>query len=128
MGGLSIWHWLIVLIVVLVLFGGGGRISTLMGDVAKGLKSFKKNMADDEPLEGRTPSHSTHIPSQIPEQIPTQTPPQMQAPSQMSSHVSPQGFSQAYQEGQQVMSQESGIVTPQPQQPLTGQPQGQTHP
>ena len=48
MGGLSIWHWLIVLIVVLVLFGGGGRISTLMGDVAKGLKSFKKNMADDE--------------------------------------------------------------------------------
>ncbi|MBQ5469344.1 MAG: twin-arginine translocase TatA/TatE family subunit, partial [Acetobacter sp.] len=39
MGGLSIWHWLIVLIVVLVLFGGGGRISTLMGDVARGLKS-----------------------------------------------------------------------------------------
>ncbi|MBR2124618.1 MAG: twin-arginine translocase TatA/TatE family subunit [Acetobacter sp.] len=128
MGGLSIWHWLIVLIVVLVLFGGGGRISTLMGDVAKGLKSFKKNMADDESGEGGTPSHSTHIPSQIPEQIPTQTPPQMQAPSQMSSHVSPQGFSQAHQEGQQVMSQESGVVPPQSQQPLTGQPQGQPHP
>ncbi|ACI51196.1 twin-arginine translocation protein, TatA/E family subunit [Gluconacetobacter diazotrophicus PA1 5] len=52
MGSLSIWHWLIVLAVVLVLFGGGGKISTLMGDVARGVKSFKKNMADDETMEG----------------------------------------------------------------------------
>jgi sec-independent protein translocase protein TatA len=51
MGGLSIWHWLVVLLVVLVLFGGGGKISNVMGDFAKGLKSFKKNMADDEPME-----------------------------------------------------------------------------
>ncbi|MFT8540637.1 twin-arginine translocase TatA/TatE family subunit, partial [Acetobacter sp.] len=43
MGSLSIWHWLIVLVVVLVLFGGGGKISTIMGDMAKGIKSFKKH-------------------------------------------------------------------------------------
>ncbi|GBQ32805.1 twin-arginine translocase TatA/TatE family subunit [Gluconacetobacter azotocaptans] len=54
MGSLSIWHWLIVLAVVLVLFGGGGKISTLMGDVARGVKSFKKNMADDESMEAGT--------------------------------------------------------------------------
>ena len=47
MGSLSIWHWLIVLAVVLVLFGGGNKVSTLMGDFAKGIKSFKKNMAED---------------------------------------------------------------------------------
>jgi sec-independent protein translocase protein TatA len=46
MGGLSIWHWIIVLAVVLLLFGTG-KVSTLMGDVAKGIKAFKKNMADD---------------------------------------------------------------------------------
>jgi sec-independent protein translocase protein TatA len=47
MGGLSIWHWLIVLIVVMLLFGTG-KVSTLMGDFAKGIKSFKKNMAEDD--------------------------------------------------------------------------------
>ncbi len=48
MGAFSIWHWLIVLAVVLVLFGGGGKISRLMGDFGKGLKSFKKGMKEDE--------------------------------------------------------------------------------
>jgi sec-independent protein translocase protein TatA len=47
MGSFSIWHWLIVLAVILVLFGGGNKISGLMGDFAKGIKSFKKNMAED---------------------------------------------------------------------------------
>ena len=47
MGAFSIWHWLIVLVVVMVLFGGKGKISSLMGDVAKGIKSFKKGMAED---------------------------------------------------------------------------------
>lgn len=46
MGSFSIWHWLVVLLVVMLLFGGN-KISTLMGDFAKGIKSFKKNMADD---------------------------------------------------------------------------------
>ncbi|WP_062016777.1 twin-arginine translocase TatA/TatE family subunit [Aureimonas sp. AU4] len=47
MGSFSIWHWLIVLAVVLLLFGRG-KIPELMGDVAKGIKNFKKGMADDE--------------------------------------------------------------------------------
>ncbi len=48
MGTFSIWHWLIVLAVVLVLFGGGGKISRLMGDFGKGLKSFKKGMKEED--------------------------------------------------------------------------------
>ncbi|MEP3437544.1 MAG: twin-arginine translocase TatA/TatE family subunit [Hoeflea sp.] len=47
MGSFSIWHWLIVLVVVLLLFGRG-KIPELMGDVAKGIKSFKKGMGDDD--------------------------------------------------------------------------------
>ena len=47
MGSFSIWHWLIVLAVVLVLFGGKGKVSALMGDFGKGLKSFKKGMKED---------------------------------------------------------------------------------
>ena len=46
MGSFSIWHWLVVLMVVLLLFGSG-KVSNLMGDFAKGIKSFKKNMADE---------------------------------------------------------------------------------
>jgi sec-independent protein translocase protein TatA len=46
-GSFSIWHWLIVLAVVLLLFGRG-KIPELMGDVAKGIKSFKKGMSDDD--------------------------------------------------------------------------------
>lgn len=46
MGTFSIWHWLIVLAVVLLLFGGRGKISQIMGDFGKGLKSFKKNVKD----------------------------------------------------------------------------------
>ena len=48
MGSLSVWHWLIFLAVALLLFGGSGKISSIMGDVAKGIKSFKKGMAEDE--------------------------------------------------------------------------------
>jgi len=53
MGGLSIWHWIIVIGVVLLLFGRG-KISELMGDVAQGIKAFKKGMSDDEVAE-KTP-------------------------------------------------------------------------
>ncbi|AQT04350.1 MULTISPECIES: twin-arginine translocase TatA/TatE family subunit [Acetobacter] len=61
MGSLSIWHWLIVLAVVLVVFGGGGKISSMMGDFAKGIKSFKKHMADDEPMDEPAPRAGGHI-------------------------------------------------------------------
>jgi sec-independent protein translocase protein TatA len=47
MGFGSWWHWVILLVVVLVLFGGKGKVSDLMGDVAKGIKSFKKGLADE---------------------------------------------------------------------------------
>ena len=47
MGSLSIWHWLIVILVVVLLFGRN-KISDLMGDVARGVKSFKKGLADDD--------------------------------------------------------------------------------
>ena len=47
MGGFSIWHILIFAIILLLLFGGN-RFSAMMGDVAKGLKSFKQGMSDDE--------------------------------------------------------------------------------
>ncbi len=53
MGEFSIWHWLIVLLVVMLLFGSG-KVSGLMGDFAKGIKSFKKNMADDDETPSKT--------------------------------------------------------------------------
>ncbi len=46
--GLSIWQILIVVVLGLVLFGGRGKISSLMGDFAKGIKSFKRGMAEDD--------------------------------------------------------------------------------
>ncbi len=49
MGAFSIWHWLIVLVVVMILFGGRGKISGLMGDLGKGLKAFKSNIKEDAP-------------------------------------------------------------------------------
>lgn len=58
MGAFSIWHWVIVLVVVLVLFGGKGKISALMGDFGKGLKSFKKGMKEEEG-EGATTSEES---------------------------------------------------------------------
>ena len=58
MGGMSIWHWLVVGGIALLLFGGKGKISDIMGDVAKGIKSFKSNMkeqteesSDDQKIE-----------------------------------------------------------------------------
>jgi sec-independent protein translocase protein TatA len=64
MGTFSIWHWLIVLIVVLVMFGGKGKISQIMGDIGNGLKVFKKSLRDDDKNEDvaaepkALPSHS----------------------------------------------------------------------
>jgi len=50
---MSIWHWIVVIAVVLLLFGRG-KISDLMGDVAQGIKAFKKGMADDEKTAEKT--------------------------------------------------------------------------
>ncbi|OYW58612.1 MAG: Sec-independent protein translocase TatA [Azorhizobium sp. 32-67-21] len=64
MGSMSIWHWIVVLAVVLLLFGRG-KISDLMGDVAKGIKSFKKGMAEDEtPAPNTAPEAPRPLPQQ----------------------------------------------------------------
>ena len=51
MGGMSWIHWVLVLGVALLLFGGRGKISELMGDFAKGIKSFKKGLTEEEKAE-----------------------------------------------------------------------------
>ena len=48
MGSFSIWHWMLFAAIALLLFGGKGKISDIMGDVAKGVKSFKKGLAEDD--------------------------------------------------------------------------------
>jgi sec-independent protein translocase protein TatA len=58
MGSLSIWHWIIVIAVVLLLFGRG-KISDLMGDVAQGIKAFKKGMQDDDVAEKKPEPQKT---------------------------------------------------------------------
>ena len=54
MGSMSLWHWIIVIAVVLLLFGRG-KISELMGDVAQGIKAFKKGMSEDEVAKTEPP-------------------------------------------------------------------------
>lgn len=61
MGGLSIWHWLVVGVIVVLLFGKG-RFSDMMGDVAKGIKSFKKGMSEDDELPKPAPRLQSQAP------------------------------------------------------------------
>ncbi|MCI4679526.1 twin-arginine translocase TatA/TatE family subunit [Rhodoblastus acidophilus] len=49
MGGFSLPHLLLLGVIVLILFGGKGKISDIMGDVAKGIKSFKQGLSDEPP-------------------------------------------------------------------------------
>jgi sec-independent protein translocase protein TatA len=68
MGSFSIWHWLIVLVVVLLLFGRG-KIPELMGDMAKGIKSFRKGMTDEDEAEAaKTVEHRSDEPVASPKQ------------------------------------------------------------
>ena len=59
MGSMSLWHWIIVALVVMLLFGRG-RISEMMGDLAKGIKSFKKGLAEDDAPAAGPPPQVTH--------------------------------------------------------------------
>lgn len=59
MGSFSIWHWLIVLLIVLVLFGRG-RVAEIMGDFGKGIKSFKQGMNEDEAKTGTGAAPKVH--------------------------------------------------------------------
>lgn len=76
MGGLSIWHWLIVLVVALLLFGRG-KIPSLMGDLATGIKSFKRGLADDDtpPADPARVAEARETPLPVePSTRPTETP------------------------------------------------------
>ncbi len=74
MGSFSLWHWLVVIILVLLLFGRG-RISDMMGDIGKGLKSFKQGMAEDDDKPSR-PAEPRQLPrEQQPIDITPGTPP-----------------------------------------------------
>ena len=60
MGSLSIWHWLVVIGVGVLLFGGKGKISSVMGDFAKGIKAFKAGMKEpEEEAAGNPPAQVT---------------------------------------------------------------------
>ncbi len=61
MGGLSIWHWLIVAVVVAVVFGGRGKLSSIMGDAAKGIRAFKDGLKDDEHATPAATTPAAHI-------------------------------------------------------------------
>ena len=71
MGGLSLWHWLVVIAVIAVLFGGKGKIANVMGDFAKGIKAFKSGMKDEEAAKESV----------------TSPPPQVTSPSASSERV-----------------------------------------
>ena len=70
MGSFSIWHWLIVLVIVLVLFGRG-RVSEIMGDFGKGIKSFKEGMNEDDAKKAAPPP--AQISAQKADPVPTST-------------------------------------------------------
>ena len=65
MGSLSIWHWLIVGAVLLLVFGGRGKISEMMGDMAKGIKAFKKGMADEDADAGKAAAPMKSLDHQV---------------------------------------------------------------
>ena len=74
MGTWSVSHWLILLVIVLLLFGAG-KIPQLMGDMAKGIKTFKKGMQDDDdpakPAEGTTPKPVEQVTAKAPASEPS---------------------------------------------------------
>jgi sec-independent protein translocase protein TatA len=76
MGSMSIWHWILVLGVALLLFGGRGKISELMGDFAKGIKSFKKGLTEEDKAESEPaktdPKTIDHQPAPAPTATVTQ--------------------------------------------------------
>ena len=81
MGGVSIWHWVIVGVVVMLLFGRG-KVSELMGDVAKGIKAFKKGMSEEEVTTTAGPTVSTPLhPTELPRSLDHQGTPGQAAPS-----------------------------------------------
>jgi sec-independent protein translocase protein TatA len=80
MGSMSLMHWLVVLAIVLVLFGAG-KLPRVMGDFAKGIKAFKAGMAEEEAPAANPPSTQAQ---------PQVTPPPAAAPAAPAASVAPQ--------------------------------------
>ena len=59
MGTLSIWHWLIVIVLAMLLFGRRGKLSGLMGDAAKGIKAFREGLKGEDETKGPTDGTSS---------------------------------------------------------------------
>ncbi len=73
MGSFSIWHWIIVLLIVLLLFGAG-KLPAVMGDLAKGVKAFKAGLKDGEDETPATPPATTQAPPAAPQPAATVQP------------------------------------------------------
>ncbi len=75
MGTFSVWHWLIVLVVVLVLFGGGGKIPKLMRDMGQGVNAFKKGLKeeDKDKDKDKAKAEATAEPKKVTESEPAET-------------------------------------------------------
>ena len=71
MGTFSVWHWLIVLVVVLVLFGGGGKIPKLMRDMGQGVNAFKKGLKEED--KDKAKAEATSDPKKVAEAEPVET-------------------------------------------------------
>ena len=74
MGAFSLWQWLVVLAVVLILFARPGKISGIMGDFGKGLKNFKKGMKDGDASDGNSGTQDAVYIAETEEAAPKETP------------------------------------------------------
>ena len=98
MGSLSIWHWLIVGAVLLLVFGGRGKISDMMGDVAKGIKAFKKGMSEDETAEAAPKSEGAKSEGVKSEGVKTEAAKPDAAPSKKGMGEGQKPVTQAYKD------------------------------
>ena len=73
MGTFSVWHWLIVLVVVLVLFGGGGKIPKLMRDMGQGVNAFKKGLKEEDKSKAKADADATSEAKKVTESEPAAT-------------------------------------------------------
>lgn len=83
MGFSSIWHWVIVLLIVLILFGRG-RIAEMMGDFGKGISSFKKGMSETEDHAAKVTRIEPPVTVPAPAPVATETPTPAPAPAPVS--------------------------------------------
>lgn len=68
MGSFSVWHWIIVIVVFLPLFGSGNKVGDVMADLARGVRAFKKNIAEPEDAaERQSTSHPSSYLADVPD-------------------------------------------------------------